>query len=54
MSFQASFAVFLTDKHGKSITVVCESKRCKKLTRSVMNADVLALVNGFDEPYYVK
>lgn len=53
-SSQTGFIVLLADEHGNANILHYGSKRCRRVTRSIMAAELLALVSGFDNAYIVK
>lgn len=44
----------MTDKTGTANLIHFESNRCKRVTRSVMAAEIHALVLSFDYAYIIK
>lgn len=54
LSSQAGFLIILADGQGKANIIHYGSKKCRRITRSVMAAEILALVNGYDEAFIVK
>ena len=51
---QLGFVVVLADKHGRGNIVHYGSTTCKRVARSVMAAELHALVYGFDNAYGVR
>ncbi len=51
---QLGFVLILADETGRCNIDHDGSVRCRRVTRSVMAAEVLALVFGFDNSYIVK
>ncbi len=53
-SSQAGFLIVLMDGNGSANVLHYGSRKCRRVTRSVMAAEILALVNGFDNAFVVK
>lgn len=54
LSSQAGFIIILADTNGKANIIHYGSKKCRRITRSVMAAEILSLVMGYDEAFMVK
>jgi len=54
LSSQAGFVVVLMDESGAANILHYGSKKCRRVTRSVMAAELLSLVNGFDSAFIIK
>lgn len=54
LASQAGFIIVLADQDNHANVLHFGSKNCRRVTRSVMVAELLALVNGYDEAYYVR
>jgi len=54
LSSQIGFVVTLVDGDNNANIIHYGSKKCRRVTRSVMAAEILALVIGFDQAYIVK
>ena len=51
---QLGFVVLLVDKLGKANIVHYGSGKCHRVTRSVMAAELLSLVNGYDHAFVIR
>ena len=51
---QIGFVVVLSDKDGKANIIHYGSSRCKRIARSVMAAEILGMIYGFDNAYIAK
>ena len=54
LSSQMGFLIALQDANGRCNIVHYGSARCRRVTRSIMAAELLALVYGFDQAYVIK
>ena len=54
LSSQIGYIVLLVDSTGRANILHYGSKRCRRVTRSVMAAELLSLVTGFDQAYTVR
>lgn len=54
LSSQMGFLIVIVDRADNANILHYGSQKCRRVTRSVMAAEVLALVHGFDNDYVVK
>jgi len=54
LSSQTGFVIALVDGNDNANIIHYGSKKCRRVTRSVMAAEILALVTGFDHAFIVK
>ena len=51
---QGGYLVFLADKHGNCNLISWQSKRLKRIVRSTLAAETLAMCEGIDAAHYVR